>query len=165
VHVVRVEAPGFEPAEAHVVVREGARRELVSVTMRAEHPTTTVGPTPAGSEAASRVPLGSWLLGGSAIAALGTGIAFWLVGVHDRSGLIDRCRLAGTCTWSEISDGKRAATTELVIGDVGVGTGLIALGAAVWLGLPARSPTAPRARSIGVAGVARGAILSYVEPF
>jgi hypothetical protein len=136
-HVVRFSAPGRDPVERTMVVREGQKGTLVpAVLPRRRGPgDARLSPQPREPERRG-IPAGSWILGGIGVALLGTGATFWGVGSAERSNLREECASAASCTQSDID----AAKTKLVVGDVVAGVGVLAVAAGLWFAL--RTPPA-----------------------
>ena len=125
------------------LVREGEHNRVLS--LRA--PTVTVGPPPptAASEPRSPGPL-PWIVGGTGVALATVGGIFWAIGLNDRSTLSSTCATSHTCAQSDVE----ASQSKLVIGDVLLGVGLVAILGAVYLSLrpgaaaPAAATTSSR---------------------
>lgn len=96
----------------------------------------------------------TWVLGGAGILAVSTGVFFWVSGRDDRSELFATCGSTRTCT----SEDKDAAQTKLVVGDVLVASGLVALGAAVFVGIQS-SRAATASVRVGASPLAGGGLL------
>ena len=129
--------------EEQFLVREGEHNRVLS--LRA--PPVTVGPPPppATSEARSPGPL-PWIVGGTGVALATVGGIFWAVGLNDRSTLSSTCAASHTCVQSDVE----ASHTKLVVGDVLLGVGLVAVLGAVYLyfrpgaDAPAKTTTSSR---------------------
>lgn len=120
-----------------IVVASGEHERLITLRLGGARATSPapVAPSP------SIAPL-TWVLGGVGLVAAGAGVFFWLDGRSDRASLFATCGVSRTCT----TDDKDRAQTKLVVGDVLVATGVVALGAAVVVGITSvrvgASPTA-----------------------
>lgn len=127
--------------EREVVIREGERGRVV--VLRADKPEAPRRPErPLPSEApassSSRGPL-PWIAGfGGAALVLG-GVGLWTVGISERSNLERGCARVHACAEGDVDSSR----TKLVIGDVLVGAGVLAIGAAVWLFLHSDAPRSP----------------------
>jgi hypothetical protein len=139
-HVVRIEAPGRRAVEQEVVVGEGEKNRIVAVTLLApedEAPTASASAPPAerpdADATSGGTPAIAWVLGAAGLAGVGAGATFWGVGLSERSDLATRCASPSSCVQSDVD----AAKTKLVVGDVLVGVGALALAAGVYLGLRA----------------------------
>jgi hypothetical protein len=100
------------------------------------------------------------VIGGGAVAALGTGAALWALGLGERSGLYSGCGTTPAgCTSSQVDSSR----SKLIAGDVVFGVGLVAAAAAVWLGVRSRSQAA--APSVGVTYLPGGAMAAYTGRF
>ncbi len=107
------------------------------------------------------VPVATWVLGGAGLAAIGAGVFFWVSGLGDRSDLYAGCGLTHSCAQSDVD----ASRTKLLIGDVAVGAGIVALGVATYFALaPRRSPSTHAAR-VDFAPTAGGGFVSMRAPF
>lgn len=117
-HELRFEKAGVAPVSQRVVVRSGERSRLVSVVFGAEA---------AGAGRPSLV--GPLVLGGVGLGLLGGGGALWAVGSGEHADLESTCAPAGACSSADID----ASRTKLILGDVAVAVGVVALaGAAYW---------------------------------
>lgn len=149
-HRLRFQSPGREPLEQTILLHQGERR-TVSVTMlrpgeRAASAPVATEPAPP-SDSPRRVPTLSWMLGGASLVLAGTGIALWAVGKGEKSDLDDGCGTTSSCAHGDIV----ASRTKLIVGDVLVGAGILALGAGVYVALSSKR-TGP-AVAIGPNGV------------
>jgi hypothetical protein len=137
-HTLRYELAGAAPIEARVVLAQGERDRVLRVQFAA--PGTVTPSTPATPPAAPQktgTPAWTWVLGGVGVAAVGTGVAFYGIGLGQRSTLADSCAPQHACDDGRIS----AARTKLVIGDVLVGVGAVALAASIYFALTGRAAT------------------------
>jgi hypothetical protein len=145
-HVIRAEAPRFEPYEEAIVFPEGQRMRLVPIEFK-----SPVAPTPALSPALSAEPaardVGTVsrpvpsavypLLGVGAAGLVGFGI-FAVIGRSKQTNLENTCQ--HRCTDSDISSMKTAYLVGDISGTVGVAS--LVGAAVVFLSRPARSSTA-----------------------
>lgn len=126
---------GGRTARATIVVAAGEHERLITLRMPVE---TAATPAPARPTIS---PL-TWVLGGAGLVATGAGALFWMEGRSDRSSLFATCGVSRTCT----ADDRDRAQTKLVVGDLLFAGGLVALGAAVVVGITSvrvgASPTA-----------------------
>ena len=129
-HRLRLQSPGRTPVEQTVLLQQGERR-AVSVTLLRPGEKVAAGPSPAAGEAASRIPTVSLVLGGASVMLAGTGVALWAVGKSEKSDLDDGCGRTSSCAHGDIVSSR----TKLIVGDVLVGAGLLALGAGVYFAL------------------------------
>jgi hypothetical protein len=107
------EADGVAPVERTVVVKEGEKQKKISVTFGQEHD-------------ARPVPLGVWLFGGASVLALGIAAGFAADGFAKKSAL-GECK--PRCTTSDVY----AMTTSLGVAGIGLGAGVAAGAAALYL--------------------------------
>jgi len=142
-HTIRYSAAGHAAVSEPIVIRETEKNRLVNVTLKSVTATAPVATTttPAKAESPKKVvsPI-AYVLGGVAAAAIGTGVAFWVIGSGERGDLRDSCAKTSTCS----DDAIDGAKTKLVVGDVLVGVGAIAAAAGVYLVLTAK----PQASSV-----------------
>lgn len=125
-HVFTYEAEGEKPLTEKIAIRQGEKARLVSVTFRRDKPKgddTSQG----GEPTKEGIPTLTWVLGGVGIGALGIGVALWSSGRSDYSRMKSTCATTHSC----LSDDVDSAESKLVIGDVAVLGGLVAIGAGV----------------------------------
>jgi hypothetical protein len=132
--------------ETSVLVREGERDRLVTASFAAPRP--EVQP----ETAKYRIPPTTWAVGGAGLTAIVVGASLWIVGLTERSSLESPsgCATMQSCTASQVDTSR----DKLIAGDVAVGAGLVAVAAAVWLGVAASKHT--RSPQIGVVPTAGG---------
>ncbi len=140
-HVVRYAAPGFDPLEEPVVLREGEPLRVLSATLHRSG--AAEGPPPIAAPAATRgVPVLPIVLGGVSVVALSIFAYEGLSGAADYRRLDRDC--GPRCSSSQI-DGVRST---FLVADVALVVGVLTAGAALgtWLfDRPrAASATAPR---------------------
>ena len=70
-----------------------------------------------------------WIVGTAGVVLMATGGVFWGIGLHDRSNLSATCAGAHTCAQADVD----ASRTKLIVGDVFIGVGVVALAGAVYL--------------------------------
>jgi hypothetical protein len=155
---LRFEAPGRDAAQQTLVVREGEKNRVVPVVL-ARHgelakpkppPSAPVTlPVAAPPPERAGTPVGAFLVGGAGLLAVGGGVVFWARGVGERNDLRDQCASAASCVSGDID----AAKTKLVVGDVLVGAGVLALAASLWMALRS-SPPSSSAVTVGPLGAA-----------
>jgi hypothetical protein len=137
-HVIRCEAPGYSPAEAHVVLADDPRPRPVMFLLRklsaAGTPSSMAGPPevspPKPVEDAPRgnsTRVLAYVFGGVGVVAMGGFAYFGLSGMHEKHELDTSCK--PYCDWSRVD----SARLKLILADVSLGIGLASLGAAVWL--------------------------------
>jgi hypothetical protein len=146
-HVLRFESPGRAPLEQTVILSQGERRALALTLLRPEDKSARPAPPPHAAEPARHIPTISWVLGGASLALAGTGVALWAVGRSEKSELDGGCGTTHSCAHGDVV----ASRTKLVVGDVLVGAGLVALGAGVYFALTSK-PKGP-ALTVGLNGV------------
>ena len=138
VHTFRFETEGSSPVERKVLIKEGERNRAVAVsfdepkaTPKVVEPastTSTMGSAgDVGSTGKSSVRALPWVIGGVGVIALGSFAFFGLGGAKQISDLKSSC--APNCNPSDLDAAKR----KLVIADVSLGVGIVALGVATYL--------------------------------
>jgi hypothetical protein len=109
VYTMRFEAPDQAPTEQVVTILEAQKQRLIRVQLAPSASSETAAAPPASSGAAPApeqrrvmIPLSTYLLGGGALATLGTGIGLGVAGKQE----YDRCEKSKDCTESEKDHGK-----------------------------------------------------------
>jgi hypothetical protein len=165
-HVVRAEAPGFEPFEQTVTLAVGpAARETIELPVLHAAAAEPAAASPAAPPmAAAEVghpgrPWG-WVAGGVGVAALGVGSYF---GVRAFSHWDERnAACKGGCT-SEAKAAGDDASQAATIATVGVSAGVVLLATATVLFLYSNDadPTADAASGLSLTATDHGAAVSY----
>lgn len=110
-----------------LVMHEGEHNRVVVLRVPA-----AFGPPPQGDappvEAKRASPL-PFIVGTAGVALMATGGIFWGLGLHDRANLNNTCAGAHACVQADVD----ASRTKLIVGDVLVGVGVVALAGAVYL--------------------------------
>jgi hypothetical protein len=144
-HTFSFEGESGAVGEASIIAREGEKNRIVSTTL---NPPADTGRAPA----TSSVPLATFILGGVGIAALGSFAAFGIVGQNEKNTLSRTCAPTGSCTSADVD----SAQTKLILADVSLGVGVVAIASASYLWI-ARVMGAKRAAPpVGVAPTAHG---------
>jgi len=124
-HKVKFEYQG-QSKEEDVVVGAGQKGRNISVVFGAPPPTGPVTPPPAAeSSEGSLVP--AFIVGGIGILGLGSFAIFGISGKSDVSDLEKTCK--PNCAQSEVD----SARTKLIIADISLGVGIVALGVATYM--------------------------------
>jgi len=125
-HTFRFEIAGEKPIDQQIVVREGEKNRVVSVSWEKAAETTPAqtpgGTTPPPAEPESKpshVP--AYIVGGIGIAAIGVGAAFAIIGTGDYNDLKNGCGQTKTCTDDDVSPVK----TKILIADIAFGVGIV----------------------------------------
>lgn len=113
--------------ETDVVVREGEHNRVIVLSAPTAAPSGPPAPEPH-AEAPPRSPL-PWVVGTAGAVLLVGGGVFWGIGLHDRANLDVTCAGAHSCAQSDVD----ASRTKLIVGDVLVGVGVLAVAGAVYL--------------------------------
>jgi hypothetical protein len=147
-HVFRFES-GKDVVEETVVIREAEKRRAISVTIGgpakseptapaavAAPPPVTEPPPEADKSGGSKIPaIGVGVLG---LAAIGAGVFIGISAKSDADDLRTSC--APSCEQSKIDD----VETKLLLSDVGLAVGVVAVAAAVVLWIAASPPSPAR---------------------
>jgi hypothetical protein len=121
-HTVKFEYQG-QTKEEDIIVGAGQKNRNVTVTF-----TASAGPTaPAASEGGGGSLVPALVVGGVGVLALGSFAFFGLGGKSDVSDLEKTCK--PHCAQSDVD----AAQTKLLIADISLGVGIVALGVATYL--------------------------------
>jgi hypothetical protein len=127
-HAVKFEYQG-QTKEEDVIIGAGQKNRNVTVTFggaaATAGPTGPTGPTPAEGGGGSLVP--AIIVGGVGVLALGSFAIFGLGGKSDVSDLEKNCK--PHCAQSDVDSAK----TKLLIADISLGVGIVALGVATYL--------------------------------
>jgi hypothetical protein len=140
-HTFRYEAAGAPPSEEDVVVHAGEKNRALNVrlggppqtppgTPAPAPPAPETSPTPSG---AAGPPVAAYVLGGLGVVALGSFAFFGITGKSDVSDLRSSC--SPNCQQRDVDH----ARTKLIIADISLGVGVVALGVATWMILANRS--------------------------
>jgi hypothetical protein len=112
------------PVVMQTVVREGEKNRKIAATFAANGDSSGGG---SGESAGKRpIPLAAWVFGGIALAGVGVGTAFAVIGKSKQSDL-DVCK--PHCQPPDVD----SMTRSFAIADVGFGVGVISAAAAVYL--------------------------------
>jgi hypothetical protein len=130
-HLFRYEPLAGAPIEERVLIREGEPTRLMTVKVQAQ------GASPSATE--RPIPWPTFALGGLALLGAGSFAFFAGTAKSDLSDLRDTCGRTQTCAQSDVDGVDR----NLVIANVSLGVGLVALAGAVWFYV--QRPEAPRA--------------------
>jgi hypothetical protein len=110
-HTFRFEVAGFDPREENVLVREGEKDRVVTVTFAAAKPaeptldrraTQTPGVEHTTSSSGHGPTVFTWIVGGVGVATLGAAGIIGLVALGQRSSLYDSCGRAVQCKQSDV---------------------------------------------------------------
>jgi hypothetical protein len=161
-HAFHYQAAGAPPVDEDVVMHAGEKNRPLSVKLgnppppppRPELPETT---PPQGDNGAGRhgPPVAAFIIGGVGVLALGSFAFFGLTGKSDVSDLRNGC--APRCDQSEVDK----ARTKLILADISLGVGVVALGVATYMILANRSAatvTTGALTNVDVAAVPGGGV-------
>jgi hypothetical protein len=164
-HALRFDHGSETSIEQTIIVREGEKARVVSVSWA--KPEQASGANEPGTSTSS-TPTAAWIVGGAGVASLA---AFGILAVHGtsrRSDLEKEC--FGSCRQDQVDSIK----TELVIADVALGVGIVALGVSTYLFLtngrgtssePARGQSRPGTFAFGLAPHKDGGTASFAARF
>jgi hypothetical protein len=127
-HVARFERAGSAPVEIKFVAREGEKNRTVSAAFILPRSATKT-PALVKDESNRGLPVLPMILGGAGLAAIGGGVFMRMSAASDAEAMQGRC--APTCDSSE----RDALSERLVISNVALGVGAVALTASAitWL--------------------------------
>lgn len=117
-HTLRFETLGETPIDQSVVVREGEKARVISVSW-AKAPEQDQVAANGAAAPPSKPPVAAWVFGGIGVASLATFGVLAIHGTSRRSDLKSSCY--GHCTDADVSSVK----TEFAIGDVALGIGIV----------------------------------------
>jgi len=128
-HVLRAEAPLHGVAEEPIVVRQSERDRIVSIALAHTKPVADPALRPAVAPPVDPpIPVASWVLWAAGAAAIGTGVSFGLIGSGEHADLEGSCARTSSCAGDDVA----AARTKLIVGDVLVSAGVIAVGVGLY---------------------------------
>ena len=127
-HVLRFEAPGYQPVELSPALRPEDRKLKVNALMRLEAAVDTPAVTPSVSDApkSKGVPVATLTFASIGVVALGGSLYFGLSAKSRYDDLKAHC--APTCSQSQID----SVHSKAVISDIALATSVVAFGAAAW---------------------------------
>lgn len=170
-HALRFEYADEAPIEQTIIMREGEKARVVSVSWAKEKAAeNATAPADAESRRSKGPPASAWITGAVGLGALAT---FGVLGIHGmqrRSELEKEC--FGQCAQSQVDSVK----TELTIADVALGVGIASLGLSAVLFLtsggssssePATGKAKPTGPSVsfGIAPTRQGGAASFGARF
>jgi hypothetical protein len=147
-HELRAVAPGRKPWTATVTLAAAERKTAAVPVLEAEQPSPLPGPAasapaqpaqptlPASPPGSSGTEHGNhtlgWVVGGAGVAAIGVGAFFGVRAISKRHESDGQCPTDITCSPEGVTLNQQA-TTAAWVSNIGVGTGLVAVVAGVWL--------------------------------
>lgn len=141
-HVFRFELAGARPVEASYVIREGEKnRPLEVVFAPATRASAAAAPDVAVPHGGGRVPAGAFVAAGVGAVGIAAFVVLALRGTSELEHLRSTCKT--TCEPSRVD----AARSQLLVGDIALGAGLVSLGVATWLVLTRPDAPPPRTRA------------------
>jgi hypothetical protein len=167
-HTLRFEHGAEVPVDQSLVVREGEKARVISVSW-SKAAASESGADRGGVHARTGPPASVWVFGGIGVASLATFGALAFHGMQRRSDLETEC--FGSCDQARIDSIK----SELAVADVALGIGVVSLGISTVIFLTSGSSEKPstaakaiptaRAVSVGVAPQRNGAALGLSGRF
>lgn len=126
-HTVKFEYQG-QTKEEDVIIGAGQKNRNVTVTFGgAAAPAGPVSPPPGGADAKEGSLVPAFIVGGIGVVALGSFAIFGLGGKSDVDDLEKTCK--PNCAESDVD----SARTKLIIADISLGVGIVALGVATYM--------------------------------
>lgn len=124
---VRKDAPNVEQ---ELVVREGERNRviLLAAGTKSPPPDDDKKPPPGPATPTPQSTTVPWIIGGAGVASIAVGGIFWGIGLSERSDLSSTCASSHSCLQHDVD----ASKSKLVVGDVLVGLGLVAVAGAAY---------------------------------
>lgn len=123
-HTIRCEAPHSREAERRVLVIAGEKNRVVPFTIEPAPVSQPPSPSP---DKPARAPFVAYPLAAGGALALTAGVVLDVLAYNRLDELRSTC-----APFCDSSDGS-ATRTQMVIGDVLAGVGVVALGVAVWM--------------------------------
>lgn len=168
-HSLRFEYGDEQPIEQNIVMREGEKARVITVSWAKARPNETAAPASVESRSSRGAPASAWITGAVGLGALAT---FGILGVHGmqrRSDLEKEC--FGRCSQEQVDSIK----TELTAADVALGVGIVSLGVSAVLFLTSggsssepstgKASPPPRSVSFGFAPLRAGGAASVGARF
>ncbi len=127
-HILHYEAAGVALADDRVVMHAGEKNRQVMVRIGAPAP----APTPATPEGPAKsssggIPTAAIVVGAIGVVAIGSFAFFGITGKSEISELRNTC--APNCEQSRVD----SARSKLIVADISLGVGVVALGVATWM--------------------------------
>lgn len=146
-HKLTLEYAGEPPVEQELILRQGQKNKTVEVSFakKVEKPAAPIA-EPEGEPEPEQKPSGagkpptlSYVLGGVGLLALGGATYFWLGASSEESDL-DSSGCEPNCDQGDVDSIKQ----KRLIGDIALGVGVVAIGAAAYLWLAPGKKAAPK---------------------
>lgn len=141
-HLFTFVAPHHREQRQSLIVSAGEKNRVVPIRMELEADASKVDARPSSEAraASSSVPALPIVLGGVGVLALGSFAYFGLTARSDLHALeASPCASSRTCAEGDV----RSIRTRLLLADVSLGVGVVALGAAAWVWLSRDRSSAP----------------------
>lgn len=125
-HTIKFEHQG-QTKEETVVIGAGQKSRNILVTFGPKPGAGAPGPAPAPSTSSEGSLVPAFIVGGVGVLAIGSFAIFGLSGKSDVSDMETRCK--PNCTESEVD----SARTKLIVADISLGVGVVALAVATYM--------------------------------
>ena len=135
-HLLRFEAPGYQPLELEKALRPADRELAVNVVLHSLNEVVPAAPATPSAGASSAIPAWAIVFASAGVAALGTSVYFGLSARNQNEDLKASC--APVCTQSQAD----SVHSKALISDIALLTSAAAFGAAAWVYL-SRGPSQP----------------------
>jgi hypothetical protein len=135
---------GAEPVEEKVTIREGEKNRKLSIAFGGAGGTVSPGGdtnstrTPDGGG----IPVAAWVLGGVGVVGIGMFATFGIMGLNEKSDAEAPVAEGGCAPDCEDGD-VSSIRTKLILADISLGVGVVALGVATYLFISSASDSKP----------------------
>jgi len=129
-HTLHYETAGAPPVDDRIVMHAGEKNRQITVRLGAPVAPPPVTPPPPPPDAPSKsggIPTAAIVVGAIGVVAIGSFAFFGITGKSDVSDLRDTC--APNCQQSQVD----SARSKLIVADISLGVGVVALGVATWM--------------------------------
>ncbi|HMJ11715.1 MAG TPA: hypothetical protein VK524_09905 [Polyangiaceae bacterium] len=163
-HAFRYQAAGFEAVEQRITIAPSDKNRVLAVRFDVDTRTTTDSKKdratlqPTGSPS---IPLPTWILGGTAVAAFASAAYFGVSGISQRSEALGADGCAPNCPASE----KTSIQTKFLVADISLGVGLVSAGLATYFLLRPRETPPSAAASLSFAPDKTGGVAIFRSHF
>ncbi len=148
-HKFVFEYEGKDPIEQEVILREGQKNKTIEISFASDKSSAAPPPGDDGSTepieddapkdtGKKKIPVITWVLGGVGLVALGGAGYFWLSGESKKKDLEDS-GCTPNCKQADVDSIK----SKRLFGDIALGVGVVAIGAAVYFAVSAPKSKQP----------------------
>lgn len=167
-HKLVLEYAGEPTVEQELILRPGQKNKSIAVSFAKKSATkpAAVEPEPDTGEPApkpsgtGKPPVLSYVLGGVGLVALGATAYFWL-GASGEERDLESSKCEPSCDSSDVDSIKQ----KRLIGDIALGVGVAAIGAATYLWLAGKGPPKKEAVGLKVQVAPSGGFVGYAGRF